>query len=919
MKPEQYQRVREVYHRVCDEPPSQWGRLLEEICSGDVELRGHVERLLEIETREPGFLESPPPPPPVEAPERVGRYRIVRLIGEGGMGVVYEAEQDDPKRRVALKLIRPGMVSPKLLQRFRHEAQVLGQLRHQGIAQIYEAGTEDRGQGGQPYFAMELVTGRLLPEYAESQNLGTRDRLELVARVCDALHHAHQKGVIHRDLKPGNILVEAGGRPKILDFGVARATDADIQTVTMHTDVGELVGTVPYMSPEQASGEPEALDIRSDIYAIGVITYELLAGRLPYEIQNRAIYEAVRVIREEEPSRLSSVSKVYRGDVETIVAKALEKDKDRRYQSAAELAADIRRYLHDEPIAARPASTMYQLGKFARRNKAVVAATLVVFLGLAGATSVATGFAVSESRQRDRAEREVEVGQAIIAFLAEMLSAPNPWGSEGGEAGDREVRVVDVLDHAADGLDTAFADQPEVEAAIRTTLGTTYRQLGAMDEAQAHLERALALHTAEVGERHARTLHTMSELGLLYGGQSRYDEAAAMLSRVLEIHRQDVGNDHPLTLTAITNLAGLYSDGRYDEAVALGEEGLAIARRVLGEDHPETITAMGVVATAYFQVGRIEESLALHQEVLADRRRFLGPDHPDTIGAMNNTADTLKELGRFEESEALFEQALVAVTRFVGEDHPQTLMTLNNLVSLYTQRKRYEKAEPLAVKGLEAQRRVLGDDHRSTLIAVSRLARLYADLKRLDDAEPLYLEALDGSRRGLGERHPDTMVYMQNLATFYRENGRYEEAEPLFVEAVALARELQGDQHPTTLAITFNLGKLYSLQKRHDDAAPLYEKAVTGARQALPEGHWHVGVFLSDYGSCLSNQGHHQQAEAALLEAHEILLAALGEDHTRTRNAIKSIVAAYERGDQPEAAAAWQARLPVEQDVTANP
>ncbi len=315
-----------------------------------------------------------------------GRYTIVRLLGQGGMGAVYEAQQESPRRSVALKVIRGGWLSAQMLRRFEHESQVLGRLQHPGIAQVYEAGSV-RDEGGRsggvtPFFAMELIKGVPLTEYAAAKNLGTRERLELVARICDAVYHAHQKGVIHRDLKPGNILVDESGQPKILDFGVARATDSDIQQTTMQTDIGQLIGTVPYMSPEQVGGNPDELDTRSDVYALGVIAYELLAGRLPYDLQKKMIHEAVRVIREEDPTRLSAINRTLRGDIETIVAKALEKDKGRRYQSAEALGSDIRRYLKDEPIAARPASTWYQAAKFARRNKVLVGGVAATFLVL---------------------------------------------------------------------------------------------------------------------------------------------------------------------------------------------------------------------------------------------------------------------------------------------------------------------------------------------------------------------------------------------------------------------------------------------------------------------------------------------------------------------------------------------------------
>src|SRR6185295_10970606 len=306
-----------------------------------------------------------PSPPAPSVPTRIGHYAIIRILGEGGMGTVYEAQQESPKRAVALKVIRAGHVSPAMLRRFEHESAVLGRLQHPGIAQVYEAGTvpDERGHPV-PFFAMEFIRGVPLTEYAKSKGLGTRDRLDLVARICDAVYHA---------LKPGNILVDESGQPKVLDFGVARATDSDIQQTTIQTDIGQIIGTVPYMSPEQVGGDPSELDTRSDVYALGVIAYELLSGRLPYSLDKRMIHEAVRIIREEEPTRLSSINRTLRGDVETIVAKALEKEKSRLYQSAESLGSDIRRYLKDEPITARPASTWYHVRKFSRRNRGLVA------------------------------------------------------------------------------------------------------------------------------------------------------------------------------------------------------------------------------------------------------------------------------------------------------------------------------------------------------------------------------------------------------------------------------------------------------------------------------------------------------------------------------------------------------------------
>jgi TolB-like protein/predicted Ser/Thr protein kinase len=321
-------------------------------------------------------------------PGAIGHYRIIRLLGEGGMGAVYEAEQETPRRTIALKIIKPGFGSAEFLRRFEQEAQAMGRLQHPGIAQIYEAGTADTGWGVQPYFAMEFIRGKTLLEYAHDQHLTTHQRLDLVARVCEAVHHAHQRGLIHRDLKPANILVDETGQPKILDFGVARVTDSDMQA-TRQTDVGQLVGTLAYMSPEQVLADPLQLDTRSDVYALGVILYELLAGDLPYNISSAKLHDAIQTIRDTDPAPLSSIQRFYRGDIETIVAKALEKDKDRRYASAADLAEDIRRHLANRPIMARPPSASYQLQKFCRRHKAGVIGTAAA-LALAASSAVVT-------------------------------------------------------------------------------------------------------------------------------------------------------------------------------------------------------------------------------------------------------------------------------------------------------------------------------------------------------------------------------------------------------------------------------------------------------------------------------------------------------------------------------------------------
>ena len=902
---ERWHQVAEAFEAALEVDPEQRSAFLAKLNSDDPSLRSEVEALLAEDALQ-GKTALSPIGVATLAGKRIGGYQLVRVIGEGGMGVVFEAEQGQLRRIVALKVIKPGFANAELLRRFERESQVLARLQHPGIAQIYESGAADAGFGPQPYFAMEFIHGVQLREYVDSHQLSTRQRVELMAKVCDAVEHAHQRGIIHRDLKPGNILVDEAGQPKILDFGVARLIDSDVQA-TRQTDVGQLIGTLAYMSPEQVTADPLELDTRSDVYALGVIFYELLANRLPYQLSQQ-LPEAVRAIREEDPTKLSSISRAYRGDVETMVAKALEKDKARRYSSAAALATDIRRYLADEPIMARPASTIYQLQKFARRHKGLVVATAAVFAVLVAGIIVSTTEAV-------KARRAEQTAQAVNDFLQkDLLAQASPQQASPTTKPDPDLKVRTVLDRAAAKIGGKFDRQPEVEASIRYTIGLAYHDLGLYAEAHAQFERALALQRRALGAENPDTLETLNVLGWTAMDLGKYPEAETLLSQSLASWRRVSSPANPGTLNAMNNLATVYDDqGKYAQAEALDSQALEILRRIYGPEHHKTLDTMGNLALVYANQGKYAQAEALDSQILEIRRRDSGPEHPDTLIVMNNLALAYDYEGKYPQSQTLFLQTVEIERRVLGPEHPSTLSSMSNLANIYLNQGEYTQAEALYRQTLEIQRRVRGEQHPSTLITASMLAVVYGVQGKYAQAEALFSQVLATCSRTLGREHPLTLANLANFAAIYQFQGKYDLAQTYVAQALAGRRHALGSENSDTMDSAGDLALAYISQREFIKAEPLAREASDFYQKKQPQD-WQRFRAESLLGASLAGQKKYAEAEPLLVEGYQGMEARKEQiqvaDRYHLDRAHDWLVQLYSDWGKPDKSAEWRNRKP---------
>jgi serine/threonine protein kinase len=737
---------------------------------------------------------------------QIGPYRLLQVLGEGGMGEVWLAEQTTPiHRTVALKLIKAGMDTKAVVARFESERQALALMDHPSIARVFDAGSTAEGR---PYFAMEYVPGIPITEYCDKHRLTIKERLELFMQVCGGVQHAHQKAIIHRDLKPSNVLVveqDNKAVPKIIDFGLAKATAQRLTDKTMYTELGMMLGTPAYMSPEQADLREQNIDTRTDIYSLGVILYELLVGALPFEakaLRGAGMEGILRVIREQEPPKPSTkirsmgdVSEVsaknrkeeprsfarhLRGELDWITMKALEKDRVRRYGSASEFGADISRYLRKEPVVAGPATAGYRIRKYAARHRIALGAA-------AGLLVLLSGFVVTQAvelhrikLERDRATRERDRANRITDFMTGMFKVSNPSESRGNAITAREI-----LDKASKDIDTGLVKDPELQAQMMSVMGSVYDSLGLYPRAELLQRQSLEIRKRVLGPEHPETLRSANLLANVMHDEGHYAEAEKLDRETLDIQRRVLGPEHPLTLVAMSNLANhVVLEGRYAEAETLSRETLDIQRRVLGPEHPDTLGSMNNLADDLISEGRYADAEKLYRETLDIRRRVLGPEHPDTLSSMNNSANVLYREGHYAEAEKLGREVLNVRRRVLGSEHPDTLQSMNNLAAVLTNEGHYAEAEKLDRETLDIKRRVLGPENPHTLEAMNNLATAVIGEGRYAEAEKLFLETRDIQRRVLGPESADTAISTYNLGCIAARRGRRDEALSLLREAV---------------------------------------------------------------------------------------------------------------------------------------
>ncbi len=821
---EQWKKIKEIVGAALDRGPQERSAFLDEACFLDRELRLEVESLLAAHAKAGALSENPWTTTVADAwgePQSIGPYRLMHQLGVGGMGQVWLAEQAEPvRRRVALKLIKAGMYDRATIQRFQAERQSLAIMDHPAIAKVFDAGATPEGQ---PYLVMEFVDGLPITEYCDRKKLRIRERLQLFIEVCKGVQHAHQKAIIHRDLKPSNILVaEIDGKPvpRIIDFGLAKATGTALAEPTPCTQVGALLGTPGYMSPEQVSPELQDVDTRTDVYSLGVILYELLTGFLPFDTtkwNKQQLEELLRQLRETNPQRPSTrvgtnrdasraraeargtetgqLVTLLRGDLDWITLKALETDRERRYGTPAALAADVERYIENRPVEARPASAAYRLRKYVSRH--AVATAMV-----SGVAILLIAFGVTQAIELRRITQERDRANRITQFMTNMFEVSDP-----SEARGNSITAREILDKSSKEIETSLAQDPELKAQMLDVMGEVYEGLGLYPRAESLIKQSVNLRHDVLGPEHPATLSSAGRLAWATSEEGRFAEAEKMSRELIDIEKRVLGPNDRATLLAESNLAWtLESAGRSEEAEKLCQQTLERQRQVLGAEDLDTIESERRFAIIQEKRGGFAAAEKSYRSILDIRRRVLGPGHPLTLKASDDLGIVLVEEDRYGEAEQLLQQTFDTSSRLLGSDHPDTLITMGNLATVFENQGRYSESERLQREVLVRCRRTVGEEHPLTAVALYNIADVLYYQHRYAEAATVLREAVDIERRILGSKHPDTVDSVYKLARLLALTRKPDEAVSLLDDAA---------DHGLDPKILANLEKDFALKSLH--------------------------------------------------------------------------------------------------------